>query len=56
MSDQPTFLTPSALVRLQEELEELRTTGRAEIEDRIAALEQSPDAQARLVALRERLR
>jgi transcription elongation factor GreA len=36
MSDQPTFLTPTALAKLQEELEELRTTGRAEIEDRIA--------------------
>lgn len=36
MTDQPTFLTPAALKKLQDELEELTTTGRAEIEDRIA--------------------
>jgi transcription elongation factor GreA len=36
MTDQPTFLTSAAMAKLQEELEELKTTGRAEIEDRIA--------------------
>lgn len=36
MSDQPTFLTPAALDKLKEELEELTTSGREEIEDRIA--------------------
>lgn len=36
MTDQPTFLTPAALEKLQEELEHLKTEGRAEIEDRIA--------------------
>lgn len=36
MTEQPTFLTPTALTKIQDELEELRTTGRAEIEDRIA--------------------
>jgi len=36
MTDQPTFLTSAALAKLQEELEELRTRGRAEIADRIA--------------------
>lgn len=36
MSDQPTFLTPAAFKKLQDELEELKTKGRAEIEERIA--------------------
>ncbi|HEU4318697.1 MAG TPA: transcription elongation factor GreA [Acidimicrobiia bacterium] len=36
MTDSPTFLTPAALAKLQEELEQLKTEGRAEIEDRIA--------------------
>ncbi len=36
MTDQPTFLTPAALKKLQDELEQLKTEGRAEIEDRIA--------------------
>ena len=36
MTDSPTFLTPAALEKLQEELEQLKTSGRAEIEDRIA--------------------
>lgn len=36
MTDSPTFLTPAALEKLQEELEQLKTEGRAEIEDRIA--------------------
>lgn len=36
MTDQPTFLTPSALTKLQEELEYLKTEGRHEIEERIA--------------------
>lgn len=36
MTDSPTFLTPAALAKLQEELEQLKTAGRAEIEDRIA--------------------
>jgi transcription elongation factor GreA len=36
MTDQTTFLTPAALEKLQEELEELKTTGRHEIEARIA--------------------
>lgn len=36
MTEQPTFLTPAALAKLEQELEELKTTGRAEIEDRIA--------------------
>jgi len=36
MTESPTFLTPAALVKLQEELEHLKTQGRAEIEDRIA--------------------
>lgn len=36
MTDQPTFLTPAAFEKLEEELEHLKTAGRAEIEDRIA--------------------
>lgn len=36
MTDQNTFLTPAALERIQQELEELKTTGRQEIEARIA--------------------
>ncbi len=36
MTEQPTFLTSAALKKLQDELEELTTNGRAEIEDRIA--------------------
>ena len=36
MSDQPTFLTSAALEKLKQELEQLKTEGRAEIEDRIA--------------------
>lgn len=36
MTEQATFLTPAALKKLQEELEQLKTTGRAEMEDRIA--------------------
>lgn len=33
---EPTFLTPSALTKLVDELEHLKTAGRREIEDRIA--------------------
>jgi transcription elongation factor GreA len=36
MTDQTTFLTPAALKKLQDELEELKSEGRAEIESRIA--------------------
>ena len=36
MTESPTFLTPAALEKLQDELEQLKTQGRAEIEDRIA--------------------
>lgn len=36
MSDQSTFLTPSAFQKLQDELESLKGDGRREIEDRIA--------------------
>lgn len=36
MTDQPTFLTPSAYRKLQEELEHLKTVGRREVEERIA--------------------
>lgn len=36
MTDKTTFLTPAALQKLQAELEQLKTHGRAEIEDRIA--------------------
>jgi transcription elongation factor GreA len=32
---EPTFLTPAALEKLKRELEELRTSGRRELEDRI---------------------
>lgn len=36
MTQQPTFLTPVALAKLVEELEQLKTEGRKEIEERIA--------------------
>lgn len=36
MSDQTTFLTSAALKKIQDELENLKTEGRREIEDRIA--------------------
>ncbi len=36
MSDQTTFLTPAALKKIQDELENLKTEGRREIEERIA--------------------
>ncbi|HSK07369.1 MAG TPA: transcription elongation factor GreA [Acidimicrobiia bacterium] len=36
MLDQPTFLTPAALERMREELEQLKTEGRRQIEERIA--------------------
>ena len=36
MTESPTFLTPAALEKLQDELEQLKTKGRVEIEDRIA--------------------
>lgn len=36
MSEHPTFLTPAAHDKLQEELEQLKTDGRREIEERIA--------------------
>ncbi|HEU4895849.1 MAG TPA: transcription elongation factor GreA [Acidimicrobiia bacterium] len=36
MTDQSTFLTPAALRKLEEELEQLKTSGREEIEARIA--------------------
>lgn len=36
MTEERTFLTPGALDRLQDELEQLKTEGRREIEDRIA--------------------
>lgn len=36
MSDQPHFLTPAAMARLEAELEHLKTEGRHEIEERIA--------------------
>lgn len=36
MSEETTFLTPAAFKKMQEELEQLKTTGRNEIEDRIA--------------------
>jgi transcription elongation factor GreA len=36
MTEQTTFLTPAALKKLQDELEQLKTEGRAEIESRIA--------------------
>jgi len=36
MSDETTFLTPAALQKIQDELENLKTEGRREIEERIA--------------------
>jgi transcription elongation factor GreA len=36
MSEEATFLTPAAFKKMQEELENLKTAGRHEIEDRIA--------------------
>ena len=36
MFDEPTFLTPAALERMRDELEQLKTDGRREIEERIA--------------------
>jgi transcription elongation factor GreA len=36
MSDQPHFLTPAAMEKLEAELEHLKTEGRHEIEERIA--------------------
>jgi transcription elongation factor GreA len=36
MTEEATFLTPAAFEKMQEELEQLKTTGRHEIEDRIA--------------------
>ncbi len=36
MPDQPTFLTPAAHARIQDELQQLKTEGRREIEERIA--------------------
>ncbi len=36
MSENTTFLTPDAFARMQDELEQLKTTGRREIEERIA--------------------
>jgi transcription elongation factor GreA len=36
MNDQPTWLTPAAHAKLHQELEELTTTGRREISERIA--------------------
>lgn len=36
MSENPTFLTPAAHDKLEEELEQLKTDGRREIEERIA--------------------
>jgi transcription elongation factor GreA len=36
MSEHPTFLTPAAHEKLREELEQLKTNGRHEIEERIA--------------------
>jgi transcription elongation factor GreA len=36
MSEETTFLTPAALAKLEEELEQLKTEGRRELEDRIA--------------------
>jgi len=36
MSDQPHFLTPAAMTKLETELEHLKTAGRQEIEERIA--------------------
>jgi transcription elongation factor GreA len=36
MTDEPTFLTPAAHQRMQDELDQLKTAGRREIEERIA--------------------
>lgn len=36
MTEERTFLTPAALVKLQDELEQLKSEGRREIEERIA--------------------
>ncbi len=36
MIDEPTFLTPAAHQKMQDELDELKTAGRREIEERIA--------------------
>jgi transcription elongation factor GreA len=36
MFDEPTFLTPAALERMRDELEQLKIDGRREIEERIA--------------------
>jgi transcription elongation factor GreA len=36
MTEEPTFLTPAAQQKIEEELEQLRTEGRREIEERIA--------------------
>ncbi len=36
MTEEPTFLTPAARQKIEEELEELRTEGRRAIEERIA--------------------
>jgi transcription elongation factor GreA len=36
MSEEPTFLTPAAHQKVEEELEQLKTVGRREIEERIA--------------------
>ena len=36
MSEEPTFLTPAAHRKVAEELDQLKTVGRREIEERIA--------------------
>lgn len=36
MTDEPTFLTPAAFQKMQEELDQLKTAGRREVEERIA--------------------
>jgi len=36
MTDEPTFLTPAAHKKMQDELDQLKTSGRREIEERIA--------------------
>ncbi|MGH8949387.1 MAG: transcription elongation factor GreA [Acidimicrobiia bacterium] len=36
MTDEPTFLTPAAFQRMQDELDQLKIAGRREIEERIA--------------------
>lgn len=43
MTDEATFLTPEAHQKLQEELEHLTTTGRAEIEQRIQTAREHGD-------------